>query len=329
MRRIVLVRPRKVVLEEFEDLRVGPKDCIVRVQVAAVCSLDARTFEGHVTRLDLGIPPVLGHEVFGHIIEPGATALGRGTPVAIINSSFCGMCEDCACGQVLRCTAFTIAAGGFADELVVPAEWCTWRLVPVEASSDPVAACYLDSIACAVRALKIGILAPGDRLLVRGGGFMGCLAALVGRAWGADVAVVAESERSAHYLSLLDLERVTHAQATRSKPSRHADVVVDVTGRRGLVQLVAFQLRTGGRLVLMKGGEGTELPPSDLVYARHLSIMHSFHSDLEDRREAVRFVPSLTDSLHLMSKELPLEEAGRALELVVRRAAMRCHLVLR
>jgi len=159
------VRPRRVALEEFDDRRAGPEDCVIRVQTAAVCSLDARSFEGRATRLALGVPPVLGHEVFGHVVEPGAAAFGRGTPVAVINSSFCGACKDCARGQVLRCTAFAIAAGGYADELVVPAAWCKWRLVPVEPASDPVAACYLDSIACAVRALKIGVLAPGDRLL--------------------------------------------------------------------------------------------------------------------------------------------------------------------
>jgi len=158
---------------------------------------------------------------------------------------------------------------------------------------------------------------------------MGCLAALVGRAWGADVTVVAESERSARYLSRLNLERSSHAEATRADPSRRADVVVDVTGRRGLSQLVASQLETGGRLVLMTGGEGAELPPGDLVHARRLDIMHSFHSDLEDRWEAVRFIPPLAEALKLMSMGLPLEEAGRALELVASRAAMRCHLVLR
>jgi len=329
MRRIVLVQPRQVVLEESDDLRTDPNDCIICVQVAAVCSLDARAFEGRATRLDLGVPPVLGHEVFGHIIEPGAAAFGRGTPVAVINSSFCEVCKNCAQGQVLRCTDFAIAAGGYADELVVPARWCGWRLVPVEPTSDPVTACYLDSIACVVRALKMGVLAPGDRLLVRGGGFMGCLAALVGRALGADVTVVAESEGSARYLSRLDLERVSHAEAARSKPSRRADVAVDVTGRPRLSELVASQLGTGGRLVLMTGGGGAELLPSDLVHARHLNIMHSFHSDLEDRRDAVRFVRPLTEALHLMSTGFPLEEAGRALDLVARRAAMRCHLVLR
>jgi len=329
MRRIVLVRPGEVALEEFDGRRAGPDDCIVRVQVAAVCSLDARSFEGHATRLDLGVPPVLGHEIFGHVVEPGATGFGRGTPVAIVNSSFCGRCQDCARGQFLHCTAFAIAAGGYADELVVPAAWCKWRLVPVEPTSDPVAACYLDSIACAVRALKIGRLASGDRLLVRGGGFMGCLVALVGRAWGADVTVLAESDRSARYLSRLELEHVSHAEAARSNPSQHADIVVDVSGRRGFSQVIGSQLGTGCRLVFMTGGEGAELPTSDIVYARRLTILHSFHSDLEDRREAVQFVRPLTAALRLISTGLPLAEAGRALDLVARRAEMRCHLVLR
>lgn len=328
MRRVVLVQPGRVAIEEVQRPPTGPDDCVVAVSVAAVCSLDAHAFSGRATRLALGDPQVLGHEVFGQVLTPGASGLPIGTPVAVIGTSFCGACGACARGEVLACSAFSVAAGGYAEELVVPAAWCAWRLVPVDRASDPVAACYLDSIACAVRALNVGDLSPGDRLLVRGGGFMGCLVALIGKARGAEVTVVADSERSVRTLKRLDLNRTSNAGAARNRTSGHARVLVDVTGRRGLRQLVTEQLVPGGRLVLMTGGEGAELPASDLVYSRRLSIAHSFHSDLEDRREALGFLAPLREPLHLLSRGFPLADAGRALDLVARQAEMRCHLSL-
>ena len=47
-----------------------------------------------------------------------------------------------------------------------------WRLVHLDRDADVVAAAYLDSISCMVRAMRIATIKKGQRILVLGDGFM-------------------------------------------------------------------------------------------------------------------------------------------------------------
>lgn len=71
---------------------VDPRDAIVRVTRASICSSDLHIIHGTVPRAKEGV--VLGHEFVGEVVEAGSAVrrFKPGDRVAVNVESFCGEC---------------------------------------------------------------------------------------------------------------------------------------------------------------------------------------------------------------------------------------------
>lgn len=323
MRRAVLEGLRRVRVEAVAPVGDAGEDCLVRLEAAAVCNLDARVFAGQPTRLSLDQPPVLGHELCGRVVHAGTLGPPAGTRVAVIGSWFCRECDACRRGAPLECATFRIATGGFADELVVPASWCAWRLTPVAEDVPGHVAAYLDTVACAQRAVTVARVTAGDRVCVSGGGFMSAfIARLVQRIPGASIFVVTDGPRRRRTLEALGVACVDRADALG--PDHGATVAIDLSASPSFTDYCEAHLAPGGRAVVMSArGDGAF--PFRLVYERRVSLLHSFHSDLPDREAASRVLPEMAPVVDAMSRGWPFEEIGEALGCVAERVVARGH----
>src|SRR5229473_3600586 len=99
IRRVVLAHPNELSLERVPRLAPSSDDCLIRVSVVAVCSADLKTYIGGQTRLELGDPPILGHEVSGIVQQSGSCGPAVGTLVGVIGSKFCRSCTQCLRGR--------------------------------------------------------------------------------------------------------------------------------------------------------------------------------------------------------------------------------------
>ena len=81
-----------------------PRDAIVRVTLASICTSDLHIKHGAVPRAVPGI--TLGHEMVGIVEEVGSAIshLHPGDRVAVNVETFCGDCFFCRHGYVNNCT---------------------------------------------------------------------------------------------------------------------------------------------------------------------------------------------------------------------------------
>ena len=85
-------------LEKPKPVITAPRDAIVRVTLASVCTSDLHIKHGSVPRAVPGI--TVGHEMVGIVEETGSaiTALKKGDRVAVNVETFCGSCYFCRKG---------------------------------------------------------------------------------------------------------------------------------------------------------------------------------------------------------------------------------------
>ena len=151
-----------------------PRDAIVRVTRASICSSDLHIIHGTVPRAREGV--VLGHEFVGEVVETGAAVrrFKPGDRVAVNVESFCGECFFCRRGYVNNCVegGWELGCridGGQAEYVRVPTADQSFTAIP-EGVSDEDALFVGDVLATGYWAAQIGEIAPASTVLVLGAG---------------------------------------------------------------------------------------------------------------------------------------------------------------
>src|SRR5690349_22972870 len=149
----------------------GDGQILVRVEASGLCHTDIHAASG-----DWPVKPtppfIPGHEGVGIVtkVGPGVTAHAVGDRVAIPwLGHACGTCEYCITGWETLCesqrnTGYSVD-GGFAEYLVADANY----VVAVPAGIDPAEAAPLTCAGVTTyKAVKVGRVAPGDRVAIFG-----------------------------------------------------------------------------------------------------------------------------------------------------------------
>ena len=180
---------------------LGPHDVRLRLGAGGICGSDLHYYQhGRVGAFVIREPLVPGHEASGVVEAVGSevTRVTVGHRVAIDPSHPCGQCDYCRGGRMNLCrkmyflgsaSIFPHAQGLFASAFVMPERQLT---AVTEAEIT------LGEIACA-EPLSIGLHAVqraggvfGKRVLVTGGGTIGCMCVIAARLGGASEVVVAD-----------------------------------------------------------------------------------------------------------------------------------------
>jgi threonine dehydrogenase-like Zn-dependent dehydrogenase len=241
---------------------IGAGDVLLRVLVAGVCATDrklaARGAPG-------GGPRVLGHEIVGEIVVPGASRLPVGTRVGVAPNIGEGTCPACRRGATNLCPdyqAFGIHLdGGMAEYLRLPrTAVAAGHLLSVPDGLLDLDAALLEPLACCVEGLLASDLRPGDSLLIVAAGVMGRLHVVAGRALGAGTIVVVDRnpERLAHARALGADVTLTPtddlvAAVRAATAGRGADVAAVTIGDAAAARGALASLAREGRLNLFAG----------------------------------------------------------------------------
>jgi L-iditol 2-dehydrogenase len=260
------------------------------------------------------LPAVLGHEPAGVVTAVGAgvSSVAVGDRVAIHHHAPCGECRRCVRGHETLCERFRstgLAPGGFSERVRIAAELIP-ELLPLPDSVDPVAATFVEPLACVLRAQDRAGLRAGDSLLVVGAGAMGLLQIAAARARGVEAVWVREPRP----------DRLRRAE--RWGAERHGNELVDVaiacTPKPAAIAAAAAALAPGGTLCLYAPPAPEDPPVLDgtVLFLRELTVTASYSAGPDDMREALRLIAeAVIDPLPLVSHRMHLEEVGRALEL--------------
>jgi 2-desacetyl-2-hydroxyethyl bacteriochlorophyllide A dehydrogenase len=287
------------------------KEVRVHVRACGICGSDLHLISWGP------MPVTLGHEISGHLDD--------GTPVAIWPLIPCGRCDRCAAGQVTQCRQAVTRSigigrdGGMADEMVVAES----SVVPLPDGLDVADASLVEPIACSLHALRRAGLRGDERVAVVGAGMIGLAAALVARAEGCPVDVVARH----------DAQRVAARRIGAGiEPDGEYDVVVDAAGTDSALRSCFDLLRPGGTVALVASYWEPITFPQFFSIKEPVVVGSNMHGHDETGRDmdaAARILAaSPAAATALITHRVPLDDAARAFSIAADRAAGAIKVVL-
>lgn len=278
---------KSVVLRRVGDLALTqtsvPVPCdgevLIRITHCALCRTDAKMWRrGH---RDLRLPRILGHE-FSGLLE------GDGGRWVVWPGTACGRCDACVAGRENLCGTMRIMGfhrdGGLAEYAAVPRS----SLIPVPDTLDGRLAALAEPLACTLNAMDRIALAPGERVLILGGGPVGLLMGLAVLALGGHPFVV-EPHPSKLRKSLTFRLR-SGIEASESTDRHGWDVVVNAAPQGATLLEGVPRIRKGGRFCLFSGFTTAEtIPVSWLneIHYREIQVAGAYGCTRPQMRRAL------------------------------------------
>jgi len=344
MKALVVREPGRVDVLRCEDVskpKAAPREIVIKVHACGVCFHDIVTRNGTL-KAGVKMPLILGHEISGTVEEVGSEVrhFKVGDRVATAQRfHVCGECRFCRTGSETLCPDRKFLGdwgltGGYGEFVAVEAD--NVALVPdeVDLSQASIVSCTIGTILNAIR--EVGHLAPGETALVTGaGGGLGVHAVQLCKLAGARVIAQTTSPAKAALLRELGADEVVvHArgedfsdEVKRLTGGRGVDVAVDNVGTP-IFQPTRKSIGVGGRWLLIGQLTGDFVPfnPAQLFLKNisMLSATSTTRKQLQDCLELVR----RGGVKPIIERELPLDQAAQAHELV-ERGAVTGRLVLR
>ena len=312
---------------------LGPHDVRLRLGAGGICGSDLHYYQhGRVGAFVIREPLIPGHEASGVVAAIGSevTRVRLGDKVAIDPSHACGVCDYCRGGRMNLCrkmvflgsaSIFPHAQGLFASAFVMPER----QLTPVTETHVS-----LGEIACA-EPLSVGLHAVqragsvfGKRVLVTGGGTIGCMCVIAARLGGASEVVVADiAERALEMARLVGADAVVRSGADKDSAAAtftdRFDIALEAAGAAAALATCLVAVQRGGRIVQV-GTLPAELPfPANSVMARELDYVGAFRANGEFDLAVQAIRTRRVDVRPLISAQLPLSRAQEAFELALDR----------
>jgi threonine dehydrogenase-like Zn-dependent dehydrogenase len=284
---------------DVPDPPCGPADVIIDVRCVQPSVTECMLIDGDdvamhgvlAARIAAGPVQFGGHEFAGVISQAGqhVTGLSAGDRVTAVETLPCGQCMPCSRGRPDHCARPSVVGftrpGAFAERLAVP-QGAVVKL-PAEVSFSAGAA--VQPLAGAVHAHADLSLAPGESMLVIGGGVMGLLAVAVARHGNAGlIAVSTRSQRKRDLALEFGADVVIDAAQDVADISRELtggagfDTVVETAGgseSAGLagtatVDIAVNAVRRGGRIAMVSVLPARAELPAGQMREKGLRLFH-------------------------------------------------------
>lgn len=313
---------RTVGLIDFESTDPSAGEVRVRVAYVGLCGTDLHVAHGDMDRR-VRTPLVFGHEMSGTVESLGEGVLGwaPGDKVTVMPLVWDGSCPACLAGNSHICQHLTflgIDSPGALQELWnVPAS----TLVPVPAVTELREAALIEPVAVAVHDVRRGRVAPGDRVVVLGGGPIGTLIASVAATFGAVVAVV---EPDAHRRGLVqglgfstpdpDTTDIA-AWVEEWTAGAGADVVFEVSGAAAAVATSTALAKVRGTIVVVAIHSAPRAVDLQRVFWRELTVIGARVYERADFEAAAELISTgAVPTASLITRVVPLSEIQTALD---------------
>ncbi len=271
--------------ERQKPVLTDPKDAIVKITLASICTSDLHIKHGFVPRAVKGI--TVGHEAVGIVEQVGADVknVKVGDRVAINVETFCGECFFCKRGYVNNCTdknggwALGCRIDGVQAEYVkVPFANTGLTKIP-DNVSDEAALFVGDILATGYWAADISGIEKGDTALIVGAGPTGICTLLSAALKEPGRIIVCEKDESRRQLA----KRVCPTAETVSPDEIEsyikstcarggADVVFEVAGAESTFELAWKCARPNATVVVVAMYDKPQILPLPDMYGKNLTF---------------------------------------------------------
>jgi threonine 3-dehydrogenase len=262
MKALVKDKPiRGATLAERPIPKAGDDELLVRVHAAAICGTDIHIYQWNdyaASRIKL--PLLFGHEYAAEVVEVGrrVTAFKKGDRVAAETHVPCGHCYQCTTGLQHVCRDMKIIGvhrdGAFSEYATLPAI-CAWKLDP---SISYEIGATMEPFGIGVHALS-KTKPAGKKVIVFGCGPIGIYAQMVAKISGAEYVIgVDVSKERLDLARKMGTDVVLNAkeadvveEVNQMTKGLGTDIVVELTGNKGVLNDATKTLRRGGEIVLV------------------------------------------------------------------------------
>ncbi|CAM3729076.1 MULTISPECIES: (R,R)-butanediol dehydrogenase [Paenibacillus] len=300
----------------------GPGEVEIKVAYAGICGTDLHIYHGHMDHR-VTLPQVMGHEMSGVIERVGkeVTSYKPGDRVTVRPLGPCGECPACQDGCSHICHRLKFMGietdGAFQSYWTVPAS--TLHMLPDDLSLQHGA--MIEPLAVACHDVRLGKVAPGEYVVVIGGGPIGTLIALVARAAGARVVVAEINPYRLQLLSEMGFEICNSNEqdlaeyVQEATGGKGADVVFEVTSSLAGAEVMTKLPKVRGRIVIV--GIFSKPVPVDLhrFFWREIQLLGARVYEHEDFEQAIQLAASGELQLErIISKIYPIEQIQEGFE---------------
>jgi L-iditol 2-dehydrogenase len=327
MRVAVYYNNRDIRLEERPRPEIGPGELLVRIEASGICGSDIMEWY----RLPKA-PIVLGHEISGVVEEAGAGVEGFAVGDRVVTTHHvpCNTCRYCLTDRhsvcdTLKATHFD--PGGFSELVRLPAinvDRGTFKL-PDQVSFEE--ASFVEPLACAVRALRIARLEPGQSVAVLGSGISGVLFIQLARALGAGPIIATDIDE--HRLTeagrfgadaVLPADSDVAAGIREVNDGRLAERVFVCTGALPAIKQALGCVDRGGTMMWYAPadpGVTFEFPLLE-VWANGTNLVHSYAGPPADMQRALDLIAARrVDVAGMVTHRLGLAETQQGFDMVI------------
>lgn len=323
------------VLTDWKELKIMevprpvPKcgQVLIRVKYAGVCGSDVNVFNhNHPTAT---VPRIMCHEIYGVVEEINCADLlpyGKGSRVVVCPLTWCGTCEACRQGAFHVCRNLGIMGlhldGGFAEYVAVDAD----MVFPIPDDIPDEIAILTEPFAVGFHLNMRAGTAPGDTVLISGGGPIGLLAAMNARYFRASRVVVSEPnpERRANVASfgfeVLDpMEQDIVKEAMRITDGVGFDKVIEASGSAAAWKTITDVCKIRGVIAPVGIPKGyADLKVVQLIF-KELTIVGSRVYEREHFARTIDMLVELYrsetwDLSRVIDRMMPLDQLAEAIE---------------
>jgi L-idonate 5-dehydrogenase len=305
---------------------VGPGEVLIHLGAGGICGSDLHyCYEGRNGGFVIREPLVPGHEASGIVAKVGAavTRVKPGDKIAVSPSQACGRCDYCREGREHLCrhmrflgsaSVYPHVQGLFAEYFVLGERQC----YPVGTDVSLGELAFAEPLAVGLHAVNRAGELLGKRVLVTGGGTIGCLTVIAARLAGAASVTVSDVlDRP------LDTARAVGAART-IRGDREADalaapqfdVAFECSGSFAALKACVAAAKRGGTIVQVGTLPHEPLPfVVNEIMVKELDFKGAFRWGIEFDW-AVEYIASRrVDVRPLLSGQFPLTDAVKAFAL--------------
>lgn len=315
-------------VEKPRPVLLHPRDAIVKVTLASICSSDLHIKHGSVPRAVPGI--TVGHEMVGVVEEVGSgvTHVQPGDRVTVNVETFCGECFFCKKGFVNNCTddngGWALGCridGGQAEYVRVPFADQGLNKIP-DGVSDRQALLVGDVLATGYWAARISEITEDDTVLIIGAGPTGICTLLSVMLKHPKRIIVCEKDAArvafvrAHYPEVLTVapeDCVDFVQAHSDHGG--ADVVLEVAGAASTFRLAWECARPNAVVTVVALYDEAQTLPLPEMYGKNLTFKTGGVDGCDCEETLALIAQGKLDTEPLLTHTYPLAQIAEAYDL--------------
>jgi L-idonate 5-dehydrogenase len=313
-------------VEREADPEVGAGQVLIRLGAGGICGSDLHYyFEGRNGSFVIREPLIPGHEASGVVakVGSGVTRVKPGDKVAVSPSQACGRCDYCREGREHLCrnmrflgsaSLYPHVQGMFAEYFVLGERQC----YPVTGDVSLGELAFAEPLAVGLHAVNRAGELLGKRVLVTGGGTIGCLTVIAARLAGAASVTVSDVlDRPLATARVVGAARTIRGdREADALANPQFDVAFEASGSFAALKACVAATKRGGTIVQVGTLPHEPLPfVVNEIMVKELDLKGAFRWGIEFDW-AVEYIASRrVDVKPLLSGQFQLTDAVRAFEL--------------